>query len=244
VIVKPGGHANEQGVGRPDIVVGVPDKLGDRHDRPLFFGTADFVNQTIRRRVRPLIVKNDFDSSLAQENAIVMLVVLVPSLHFAGPDRELVNVGEGRRMKTPIGPENFAKFAAVVDLGRAVADHNAVNQTADRLALRRDGFDILLWLHRHGDSPLWRERKAGHMPHLHTIIGKNGQSFAEYDELIEPKPISKLKKPQSWLDDIRTCGVDAKSGGRHHFVFPFHGHDEQMAVAVKSNRAGAGNAAC
>src|SRR5437016_2027611 len=64
-----------------------------------------------------------------------MQPVNMPALHFAGPNRELINVNQRRRVNTPGWIQNLAQGAAFIGVSDGAPDNNTMNPSAKALAI-------------------------------------------------------------------------------------------------------------
>ena len=84
MIVGPGRHADKQRVRQPDILMSVVNKSRDYHEIAAEIAAVDFVNHSESRRVPAAVVQHYLYLPMANEDPVVVQVMRVPSLDFAG----------------------------------------------------------------------------------------------------------------------------------------------------------------
>src|SRR5580704_4796841 len=88
---------------------------------------VNFVDHSESWRIRPAVVEHYLYLPLADEDPVVVQMMRVPALDFAGTNCELVDVHHGSRMRSTLRSENFAERSAVVHVGARRLDSHAIN---------------------------------------------------------------------------------------------------------------------
>src|SRR5262249_55878589 len=87
--------------------------------------------------------ENNPDFAATDENAIIVQTVDMPAFHFAGADRELINIDQRGRVNIPTRVQNLTQSSAFVSLGNGAADDNSLDSITEALAFGSYGRRIL-----------------------------------------------------------------------------------------------------
>ena len=149
MLIRSGGHANEERIRVANILVSVEYKCRNHHHRALVLASMNLVDHLIGRRFWPIVIKHYLDRTLADKDAIVMQMMLVPSFDFPGANSELINVKDGRLVQRPSRTEDLTQCAALVMECSSRPDLDSVDQFQNRLAVACRRLNVLLWLGSH-----------------------------------------------------------------------------------------------
>ena len=172
------------------------------HQITLLFAAVNLIHHPVRRRVLPRVVEDDLDGSLAEKDAVIVLMVKVPAFDFAGTYRELINVGERRRMHAPGRIQDFTQRAAIIRLGHCRADDHAMNQRGHPLAFRRDCLNVLTWPGSPRGFFMLRPKECSILPAMTTGMIK----YHGLPAFNEGRP-----RVTRWLE--RSCRMRMRSSG-------------------------------
>ena len=111
-------------------------------------GSEYLVNEAVCGRVHPRIVKYNPDFAPADEDTVVVQPVNVPPFDLTRTNRELINVNERRRVNLPSRIQNFAQGAPFIRMSNCAPDDDALDSSAQALAVRSHRREIFNRLRR------------------------------------------------------------------------------------------------
>src|SRR5439155_25330361 len=92
MIVDSRRHTDEQCLCLADVVMGVENISWNHHQCAMMLRAINFINHSMRRSVRAVVIQDNLDRSRADKNPVVVEVMDVPSFYLAGSNRELINI--------------------------------------------------------------------------------------------------------------------------------------------------------
>src|SRR5436190_10414980 len=101
VVVRLGRAVDEDGVGRADVLHGVPDAGRDHQVGAIVLAEVQLVQHSACRRALAVVVQHDLGSAEGEEEAVTVGPVKYPALDLLRPDRDLVDVDERLVAQSP-----------------------------------------------------------------------------------------------------------------------------------------------